>query len=416
MLKKRTLAISILLWGLFLSSFFANSTYASSSTTTTKAGKDYASLMGDEIANSLWWDFTKSWYYLQVKELNNIYNGKLDLSSFKDLNFTQDGVYNANKKAIEQINEKKDTLSKQIDTILEKISLKEQTIDSVENEYKKYIEIENDINEAEFVYVLALPINKFLLKENGNDGHSIVITREAKVGAWSIENLDTENVDPELKSVIDREIAEVMAEPSIDLMKEKLTQFAEKQGRDYSPLFIEKTFEQFFKDIEVSIAHKDRKYATTYSYRNKEYMNSFYYLPQKLKELEKHTDKYLFYYIPISSNNQAIGSVFGGVDNKSTTFRNSSELCFKIEYQDNHQLFNDHFCGLSHTFSGGTMKVKNIEIYYLNNYFIVLARMSFMSVIYQILILIICWIIPFFVVKYADKIIGFGSKFETEQL
>jgi hypothetical protein len=46
--------------------------------------------MGDEMANTLWGDFTKSWYYLQVKDLNNIYNGKLDLSSFKDLNFTQD--------------------------------------------------------------------------------------------------------------------------------------------------------------------------------------------------------------------------------------------------------------------------------------------------------------------------------------
>jgi hypothetical protein len=64
---------------------------------------------------------------------------------------------------------------------LEKISLKEQTIDSVENEYKKYIEIENDINEAEYVYVLALPINKFLLKENGNNSYSIIITREPKV-------------------------------------------------------------------------------------------------------------------------------------------------------------------------------------------------------------------------------------------
>lgn len=410
MLKKKPLSLIILLGGLLLSSFFTNPVMA------VGTSKDYVSLMWDEIANTLWGDFTKSWYYLQVKDLNNIYNGKLDLSSFKDLNFTQDGVFNANKKAIEAINEKKETLSKQVDTILEKISLKEQTIDSVENEYKKYIEIENDINEAEYVYVLALPINKFLLKENGNNSHSIVITREPKVWAWSVENLDTEHVDQELKAVIDREINEIIEQPSIDLMKEKINQFAEKQGRNYSPLFIEKSFEQFFKDIDVSIAHKDRKFATTYSYRNKEYMNSFYYLPQKLKELEKHTDKYLFYYIPISSNNQAIGSVFGGVDNKETTFRNSSELCFKIEYQDNHQLFNDHFCGLSHTFSWGTMKVKNIDIYYLNNYFIVLSRMSFMSVIYQLLILIACGIIPFFVVKYADKVIGFGSKFETEQL
>lgn len=410
MLKRKPLSLIILLGGLILSSFFTNPVLAA------WTSKDYISLMGDEMANTLWGDFTKSWYYLQVKDLNNIYNGKLDLSSFKDLNFTQDWVFNANKKAIEAINEKKETLSKQVDTILEKISLKEQTIDSVENEYKKYIEIENDINEAEYVYVLALPINKFLLKENGNNSHSIVITREPKVWAWSVENLDTENVDQELKAVIDREINEIIEQPSIDLMKEKINQFAEKQGRNYSPLFIEKSFEQFFKDIDVSIAHKDRKFATTYSYRNKEYMNSFYYLPQKLKELEKHTDKYLFYYIPISSNNQAISSVFGGVDNKETTFRNSPELCFKIEYQDNHQLFNDHFCGLSHTFSWGTMKVKNIDIFYLNNYFIVLSRMSFMSVVYQLLILIACGIIPFFVVKYADKVIGFGSKFETEQL
>lgn len=410
MWKRKTLSLIILLGGLFLSSFFTNFTFA------VWTNKDYVSLIGEEMANTLWGDFTKSWYYLQVKDLNNIYNWKLDLSSFKDLNFTQDWVFNANKKAIEEINERKETLSKQVDTILEKISLKEQTIDSVENEYKKYIEIENDINEAEFVYVLALPINKFLLKENGNNSYSIVITREPKVWAWSIEKLDTENVDQELKAVIDREIAEIVEQPSIELMKEKLNQFAEKQWRNYSPLFIEKSFEQFFKDIDVSIAHKDRKFATTYSYRNKEYMNSFYYLPQKLKELEKHTDKYLFYYIPISSNNQAIGSVFGWVDNKETTFRNSSELCFKIEYLDNHQLFSDHFCGLSHTFSWGTMKVKNVEIFYLNNYFIVLARMSFMSVVYQLLILIACWIIPFFVVKYADKVIGFGSKFETEQL
>ena len=75
MLKKKPLSLIILLGGLLLSSFFTNPVMA------VGTSKDYVSLMWDEIANTLWGDFTKSWYYLQVKDLNNIYNGKLDLSS-----------------------------------------------------------------------------------------------------------------------------------------------------------------------------------------------------------------------------------------------------------------------------------------------------------------------------------------------
>jgi hypothetical protein len=74
-------------------------------------------------------------------------------------------VFSANKNALDKINQEKKELNKKIDTILSKIKTREQTIDNVDNQYKKYIEIENDINNSDFIYTLALPTNKFLIKE-----------------------------------------------------------------------------------------------------------------------------------------------------------------------------------------------------------------------------------------------------------
>jgi hypothetical protein len=67
--------------------------------------------------------------------------------------------------------------------------------------------------------------------------------------------------------------------------------------------------EQFFKDITISISSKDKKFAQDYTYRNKEYMNSTFYLPEKLKELESKIDKYIFFYIPLRASNPAVNNV-----------------------------------------------------------------------------------------------------------
>jgi hypothetical protein len=96
---------------------------------------------------------------------------------------TNDGVFNANKKTLEAINEQQNELGKKIDVILEKIASKEQSIDNVDSQYRRFIEIENDINSADYVYTLALPTNKFLLKEKeeGTNQWSIIITREPTI-------------------------------------------------------------------------------------------------------------------------------------------------------------------------------------------------------------------------------------------
>lgn len=381
----------------------------------------YDALVWEDIANELFSSFTKNWYHLQVKELNNFYSWKLDLSDFKDLTLTNDVVFDANKKALENINQKQIELSSKIDVILEKINTKEESIDNVDSKYKRYIEIENDVNSSEYVYVLAMPVNKFLLKETelGSNNWSIIITREPTIWAWTDTTaLDTQNVDTELKAIIEKEISEIREQPSVNMMKEKIVFFSEKHNRNYSPLFIEKSFEQFFKDISVNISNKDKKFDQGYTYRNKEYMNSFYYLPQKLKKLADKTNEYLFVYIPLKSSNPSVVNILQWVDsnNRTRVFRDSPDFCFKIDYTDNHQVFNKTFCSLNEYFTWGTIKVENIELHYYNNFFIKLSRLWFMSVILQLLILIAFALAPLLFVKYVDKIIGFGSKFETEQL
>ena len=171
------------------------------------------------LTNDIWSTFTKSWYNLQVKDLNSLYDGKLDLSSFKDLNLTNDWVFSANKNALDKINQEKKELNKKIDTILNKIKTREQTIDNVDNQYKKYIEIENDINNSDFIYTLALPTNKFLIKETeyGSNKWSIVITRDPV-----IKGINGWAVDPELKSIIDSEIAEIRQQNTIQEMAETI--------------------------------------------------------------------------------------------------------------------------------------------------------------------------------------------------
>ena len=367
------------------------------------------------LTNDIWSTFTKSWYTLQVKDLNSLYDGKLDLSSFKDLNLTNDWVFSANKNALDKINQEKKELNKKIDTILSKIKTREQTIDNVDNQYKKYIEIENDINNSDFIYTLALPTNKFLIKETEywSNKWSIVITRDPV-----IKGINGWAVDPELKSIIDSEIAEIRQQNTIQEMAETIKKLFEKQWRDYSPLFIEKSMEQFFKDITISISSKDKKFAQDYTYRNKEYMNSTFYLPEKLKELESKTDKYIFFYIPLRASNPAVNNVLWGIDenNRSRVFKESSDFCFKIDYMDNHQIFNDNFCSLNEFFAWGKMKVKSVDIEYLNNYYISLDKLWWLSVIIQLAIIVWFAFLPLTFIKYIDKIINFWTKFETEQL
>lgn len=375
-----------------------------------------SSLIWDEISNEIFSSFIKNWFYLQVKDLNDLYNWRLDLSSFKDLNLTNDGVFNANKKTLEAINEQQNELGKKIDVILEKIASKEQSIDNVDSQYRRFIEIENDINSADYVYTLALPTNKFLLKEKeeGTNQWSIIITREPTI--WN--ELNNWPVDPELKNVIEREIDDIRTQPSVAAMRDKLIYYTEKHNRNYSPLFIEKNFSDFFNGINISISHKDKKFAQWYTYRNKEYMNSFFYLPQKLKQLQDKTNEYLFVYIPLKASNPSVSNILWWINgnNRTRVFKDSTDFCFKIDYQDNHQLFNKHFCSLNEYFAWWTLKVENVDVHYLNNFTVKLSKLWFMSVIYQILILIWFGIIPFYLIKYVDKIIWFGNKFEVEQL
>lgn len=361
--------------------------------------------------NRLWIDiwnwFNAQWYTISIQDKIQKQEVKINETQL-DLSVDNDIIYNINKKYFQEKQKKKAEFENEIEIILSKVEKKETTIDNVNSKYKKYIEIEDAVNKADYIYVLALPIDQFLFKSDW-DLEKIIITRDPILqnNSWTD--------DPSLEKTIQSEIQEVMLTADYAEMRDKINYFREKYSRDYSSIFVEKTLEQFYNDLHINISYKDKLFVQSYTYQNKRYMNSLEYLPKKLKQLEKYTEDYYLIYIPFSVN-QNVSNILKWLDNQKQIFKNSSEMCVMIEYNDNYQEFEDYFCWFNETFWWNTIRVKQIKLHNNNNYYITLAKRWLMSVFLEILFLIWCWAIPFVVIKLVDKVINFGSKFETEQL
>lgn len=353
-----------------------------------------------EWLNSEWYSVSIQWK-IQKKEIE-IPKNQLDLTVDNDI------IYNINKKYFQEKQKKKKDFESQIENLISKVERKEQSIESVNTNYRKFIEIEDTINKADYVYVLALPIDKFLFKED-NWTEKIIITRKP-----ILKNLSWKD-DPELSKTIENEISEINSTVSYQEMIEKIHYFREKFDRDYSSLFVEKTIDQFYNDLKINISYKDKLFIQNYSYKNKKFMNSLEYLPKKLKWLSEYTNDYYLIYIPLFVNDN-VSNILKWLWNQKQLFKNSSEFCYMIQYSDNYQQFEDYFCWLDNHFSWNQVKIKQVVMNNNNNYYITLSKRWIFTVIYELWILIIFWIIPFFIIKYIDKIINFWSKFETEHI
>lgn len=365
------------------------------------------SIMWNRFSLNLWEWLTTEWYSLSIQQ--QLQKKEVEIPENQlDLTVDNDIIYNINKKYFQEKQQKKKDFESEIENLLSKVERKEQSIDSVNSNYRKYIEIEDTVNKADYVYVLALPIDKFLFKED-NWTEKIIVTRKP-----IIKNLAWKD-DPELSRTIENEISEINTTSNYQEMIEKIHYFREKFDRDYSSLFVEKTIDEFYNDLKINISYKDKLFIQNYTYKNKKFMNSLEYLPKKLKWLEQYTNDYYLIYIPLFVNDN-VSNILKWLWNQKQIFRNSSEFCYMISYSDNYQQFEDYFCWLDNHFSWNQVKIKQIIMNNNNNYYITLSKRWILTVLYELWILIIFWIIPFFIMKHIDKIINFWSKFETEHI
>jgi len=356
-------------------------------------------------------ELNKEWFDIKIK--NNITSSnQLEINNkVEDLTIDNDQIYSLNKNYLNSKIAKKEELMKNIDKMLNEINTKEIDINSINQEYKKYIEIEEVINSSDYVYILALPLDKFLIKEDKDWKQYLIITRNPEL-IFKSSSLST---NTNLQNVINEEISSIQSTADMEEMKIKMDYFKSKFQRDYSPLFIVKDISQFFEDLNIKIAFRDNIFIQNYSYKNKEFMHSLYYLPTKLQWLKEQSNNYFLIYIPIS-NKEEITNLLQGLSNQLSVYKTSPEFCFKISYDDKYNTFENLFCWISETFWNQKAKVQMIPIFYKNKFIIELDRLWIMSIIYTILLLIISATIPFYALKYVDKILKYSSKLETESI
>lgn len=365
-------------------------------------------VLWNRISVWIWEWFSTQWFWLTIqwqlqKKEVEIPKNQLDLTVDNDI------IYNINKKYFQEKQNKKKQFEKQIEDLISKVEKKEQSIDWVTTNYRKYIEIEDTINKADFIRVLALPIDKFLFVEDNDWTQKIIVTRKPIIKDIAWKN------DKDLEKIIENEINDIITTTNYQEMVEKIRYYQNKFDRDYSSLFVEKTLDQFYNDLKINISYKDKLFIQNYTYKNKKYMNSLEYLPRKLKWLEQYTNDYYLIYIPLYLN-ENVSNILKWLDRKETIFKNSSEFCYMISYNDNYQQFEDYFCWLDDSFNWNQVRVKQITMNNNNNYYITLSRRWFLTVLYELWFMILCWIIPFFLIKRVDKIIDFWNKFETENI
>ncbi len=371
---------------------------------------DFSSFVKNVIFN----EFNKEWRNIRIK----VYGtwevvGELGISKeVEDLTIEDDSIYTVNKQYVEGQIAKNRKLKEHIDKILSDVNNSVIDITTVDPQYKKYIEVEEEINNADYVYVMALPLDKFLIKEDADWKQHIVITRKPEI---IFENEDLKN-DPALKETIEEEIKDIQSSLDIEEMRSKMENIQQKFHRDYSPLFIFKEMNLFFEQFEVKVAFRDNVYTQNYGYRNKEYMHSLYYVPTKLKTLDKLRSKYFMIYIPISYKRD-INNLLRGLSNQKSIYKSSPEFCFSMKYDDKYNYFNNLFCGLESTFnSSSNVFVQPAKVYHKNTFFINLDKLGLLSIVGIVFVVLIAMIIPYFVFKYVDKILKYSSKLETESI